>query len=83
MIAVTVEQSSKYTFKIPDKIVDRRGVERTSGIATAPSCSMRYIENARYLPGEETTYMVNRSDPRRNKISFVRIRILGNRSVLR
>lgn len=55
VMAVTVEQFSKWWFKVQDTVVYERGDDRTSWIVQAPFCCMYYINDPMNLPREETT----------------------------
>lgn len=68
-----MEQFSKGELKIPDLIDDRCGVERASCTVFARYFCMRYIKDAGYLPGNETTDKVNELQPRWNHVSFVKM----------
>lgn len=71
VIGMTVARLSKWAFKIPGKIVDRRSVERTSWIVSEPFGCMQYINDGRYLQGEINTDMVKILHPRQNSLPFL------------
>lgn len=77
-MAMNAEQFSKWTFKIPDKIVDGRDIDQISWIVPVLFCCMRYMNAAKYRAEGETTDMVERSHPRENNVSLVHILSLGN-----
>lgn len=82
-MTLTVEQFSRQLFKLPDRIVDSRQVEKTSWIIPALICDMRYTNAASYLSRDITTDLVKRSHQKKNNVSFVQMLSPENRSTLK
>lgn len=70
VIAVILEQLSKWAFKNPDTLVDRRDFDRTAWIVTGSFCCILDISNNRYLLGDRMPDIA-----RKNKIQ---VRIVYN-----
>lgn len=72
-MSVTVKDLFTKAFKVPEKISDCSGKERSVQIVLVRFCCTRFINDSRCLPGERATETQFHMLPRENHVSFVQM----------
>jgi len=69
-MAVTMEVFSSWAMQIKDDVKDKDGHVHQVWVVPAPFCTMRYINDARYLPGDRASDEEKSERPRKPNVLF-------------
>lgn len=83
VMSVIVDEFSLWAFVTPELFSDCTRKEKSARVVLAHFCSIRFINNSRYLPKEKTTEMQRGTQSREKKVSFVQIYSTESSSLLK
>lgn len=75
MMKVNVEMFRRWVNNPIEKVIDEDGNMNTMWIVPAPFYTMRYINDARHMPGGTTMESKRLKKPRENKVQFLQGRL--------
>lgn len=74
VMQVRVETFQKWVIELPERVTDKKGIERKVWRLKALFCAMQYINDASYFLGDNTLEIEGVNKPRENNVQVLQSR---------